>query len=110
MGKIKKIHVYRCSSSCSTEHGYTCPTAGSACETVCGDGIYISGELCEDGDTADGDGCSSTCTVESGWKCTHNGGYSIDTCSTVCGDGLIKGSETCDDNNTSSGDGYRFIM
>jgi cysteine-rich repeat protein len=33
---------------------------------VCGDGILQPGEFCDDGNTIDGDGCSSTCTVEMG--------------------------------------------
>jgi cysteine-rich repeat protein len=32
---------------------------------VCGDGIVNSGETCDDGNTASGDGCSSTCQTES---------------------------------------------
>jgi cysteine-rich repeat protein len=31
---------------------------------VCGDGIVDSAEECDDGNTIDGDGCSSTCTNE----------------------------------------------
>jgi cysteine-rich repeat protein len=40
--------------------------AGSAgkCKPVCGDGIVEIGEECDDGNLVDGDGCSSTCTLE----------------------------------------------
>lgn len=31
--------------------------------SVCGDGVMQGSEECDDGDTQDGDGCSSTCTV-----------------------------------------------
>jgi len=31
---------------------------------ACGDGIPQTGEQCDDGNTVDGDGCSSTCTIE----------------------------------------------
>ncbi len=31
---------------------------------VCGDGMLSGAEACEDGNTADGDGCSATCTLE----------------------------------------------
>jgi len=41
-----------------------------------------------------GDGCSSTCTVETGWQCN---GASV--CIPICGDGLNVGSEVCDDGN-----------
>ena len=67
---------------------------------VCGDGDVI-GEACDDGNTASGDGCSSSCTVEPGYACTG----SPSTCVAICGDGLIVGGETCDDGNTSGGDG-----
>ncbi|MBI2376998.1 MAG: DUF4215 domain-containing protein [Deltaproteobacteria bacterium] len=31
---------------------------------ACGDGFVGAGEQCDDGNTADGDGCSSTCSIE----------------------------------------------
>ena len=37
---------------------------------VCGDGSVDTGEQCDDTNTAPGDGCSATCTVESGWGCS----------------------------------------
>lgn len=58
-------------------------------------------EECDDDNTAGDDGCSSTCTLETGWSC--NGTPS--TCAPICGDGLAVGSETCDDGNTDAGDG-----
>jgi len=36
---------------------------------VCGNGIKETGETCDDTNTNDGDGCSSLCQVENGWKC-----------------------------------------
>ncbi len=33
---------------------------------VCGNGILQPGEFCDDGNTTDGDCCSSTCTIEAG--------------------------------------------
>ncbi|MBK8409991.1 MAG: hypothetical protein IPL19_18695 [Sandaracinaceae bacterium] len=42
------------------------------CEgTACGNGRVNGtiGEECDDGDLGNGDGCSSTCTVEPGWVC-----------------------------------------
>ena len=39
-------------------------TAALGCVTLCGDGIYVAGvEQCDDNNTANYDGCSSTCTV-----------------------------------------------
>ncbi|HEV8245405.1 MAG TPA: DUF4215 domain-containing protein [Polyangiaceae bacterium] len=48
---------------CQVEADYDCPTAGQPCVTnaVCGDGRLSSAEACDDGNTAGGDGCSSTC-------------------------------------------------
>ena len=59
-----------CSSTCTTETGYTCSGTPSTCSTTCGDGIKAGAEGCDDGGVLNGDGCSSTCTVESGWSCT----------------------------------------
>jgi len=68
----------------------------------CGNGIREGTEQCDDGNAANGDGCSVTCTVESGWQCV---GSNPTVCGTVCGDGLVRGSEQCDDGNTTNGDG-----
>lgn len=64
-----------CSSVCAIETGFTC-SGGSAfgsdtCTQICGDG-YITHSLlgsnrCDDENTRSGDGCSSTCYIESGW-------------------------------------------
>jgi len=60
-------------------------------EATCGDGraATLLGEQCDDGNTTDGDGCSSACIAE------------------FCGDGVVMASlsEQCDDGNTSSEDG-----
>ncbi|USN54812.1 MAG: hypothetical protein H6765_10200 [Candidatus Peribacteria bacterium] len=58
-------------ASCSTHldcgpgtcvEGYcTCP---SGCGEECGNGLLSESEDCDDGNTTDGDGCSSTCTHE----------------------------------------------
>jgi len=50
-----------CATDCTTvEHGYTCPTAGVLCVSVCGDGIKVSTEDCDDGDLTPGDWSSPT--------------------------------------------------
>jgi cysteine-rich repeat protein len=38
----------------------------------CGDGIndFLGTELCDDGNTSDGDGCSALCTLEPGFACS----------------------------------------
>ena len=60
---------------------------------ICGDGLLEDAEECDDGNTADGDGCSAVCTIEDG----------------VCGDGVIGAGEECDDGNTADGDGCSSI-
>ncbi|APR80127.1 Multiple EGF-like-domain protein 3 precursor [Minicystis rosea] len=68
---------------------------------TCGDGTLGGAEACDDGNTVSGDGCSATCTIESGYTCSG----SPSACATVCGDGIKAGAEACDDGNASSGDG-----
>ncbi|NNJ78923.1 MAG: cadherin-like domain-containing protein [Xanthomonadales bacterium] len=41
-----------------------------ATAAVCGDSIPDIGEQCDDGNSAAGDGCSSSCQVEPGFSCT----------------------------------------
>jgi cysteine-rich repeat protein len=110
--------------------------SGDACvETpppACGDGTVDAGEQCDDGNTTNGDGCSSTCqtepppppppacgdgTVDAGEQCddgnTANGDGCSSTCQTepppppppACGDGTVDAGEQCDDGNTTNGDG-----
>ncbi|WP_082282799.1 DUF4215 domain-containing protein [Myxococcus hansupus] len=78
----------------------TAPDAGGA---VCGDGVVESPEVCDDGNTVGGDGCSATCReLEVGWVCPAAGGR----CSAaLCGDGIVAGAEECEDGNSVSGDG-----
>jgi cysteine-rich repeat protein len=58
-----------------------------ACQPRCGNGKVEAGETCDDGNTVDGDGCDSNCTV------------------TACGNGIKTAGEVCDDGNPISGDG-----
>lgn len=66
---------------------------------TCGDALKDGTEACDDGNVTNGDGCSSTCSIETGWNCS---GLS---CSPILGDGLLLGNEQCDDGNLSNGDG-----
>jgi fibro-slime domain-containing protein len=61
-----------CTPFCRLEP--TCPAAGGACTTPCGDGRLLpidkaNGQVCDDGNTIDGDGCSSKCKKEDGFVC-----------------------------------------
>jgi cysteine-rich repeat protein len=67
-----------------------CPAAcGRSCDTneYCGNGRTECVELCDDNNTISGDGCSSSCAIEPGYKCTGGSVSSEDTCVVHCGDG-----------------------
>ncbi|MEK6799202.1 MAG: EGF domain-containing protein [Planctomycetota bacterium] len=66
-----------------------------ATRVVCGDGVIEGGEECDDGNVADGDGCSSLCTVEAGYACNTTG-------PSVCTDNdeCALGTHDCDVNAT----------
>jgi len=53
----------------------------------CGNGLLEPGEDCDDANVVSGDGCSSSCHLES------------------CGDGHLDDGEECDDGNALAGDG-----
>ncbi len=57
--------------------------------TLCGNSILEGSEQCDDGNTKNGDGCSSGCRTE----------YQ------KCGNGIIEIGEECDDGNINTGDG-----
>jgi cysteine-rich repeat protein len=64
---------------------------------VCGNWQPDPGEECDDGNTTDGDGCSSTCQIE----CFD--GFCI--LRPFCGDARLAWDELCDDGNTTDRDG-----
>ena len=103
-----------CRADCAAvEPGYRCPTPGQACvvitpddEVVCGDGALGGGEVCDDGNTESGDGCTADCSaVEPGFLCPDVGQPCIEEHVPVCGDGVLEDGEVCDDGNIESGDG-----
>lgn len=66
-------------------------------QDVCGDGraSVPANEACDDGNAINGDGCSDTCTVESGYDCPPSGNCTdIDECTL--------GTDNCDANATCS--------
>ncbi|MBN1609151.1 MAG: DUF4215 domain-containing protein [Polyangiaceae bacterium] len=118
-----------CSADCQVELGWACPAYGMPChEVVCGDGqadwyameadggyVYYASEECDDGNTVDGDGCTSECTAEVGYYCETPGAPCREV---LCGDGsqdpyvasadgygTVWDYELCDDGNTDSNDG-----
>lgn len=54
-----------CQCHCNTYY----ENVDDICSEVCGDGVLLS-LPCDDGNTESGDGCSSKCALESGFKCT----------------------------------------
>ena len=96
-------------AACTIEVNYTCSVVGQSCvftppppPAQCGNGTIEGGEACDDGNTSGGDGCSSVCAVETGWKCTAQNTPCV---AKQCGDGVLAGTEQCDDGivNTTSG-------
>lgn len=53
--------------------------------STCGDGAITSVEACDDGNTTPGDGCSATCTVETGFLCegTPSACFNYTACTTA---------------------------
>jgi cysteine-rich repeat protein len=71
----------------------------------CGDGILNIGEICDDGNTASGDGCSPDCrTMEAEFYCPYPGKPCVHAIP-HCGNGLIDHpDEMCDDANNINDD------
>lgn len=112
-------------------NGIDCDASPNECPPpgVCGDGKPGLGESCDDNNTNDGDGCSSTCQIEGPyWACAFGipcvdvrdcaqlgdagdaGGAGDAGCvvppkDPVCGDGFVDPGERCDDGNVTGGDG-----
>jgi cysteine-rich repeat protein len=81
----------------------TLPTAtcNTNCTTsVCGDGrrnpVPAANEACDDGNTNSGDGCSSTCQVESGFSCTAVANTLSSCTGGACNNGVVNAGEQCD--------------
>ena len=77
----------------------------------------VPGEQCDDGNTDNCDGCSSTCqweecgngVLECGEHCDDGNTANCDGCSSTCqlecGNGVLECAEDCDDGNTANCDG-----
>ena len=85
---------------------------------VCGDGRLDAGEVCDDGNFANGDSCTIACSlaecgngiVEPGEECDDGNPTNGDGCSNTCarqacGNGTLEAGEECDDGNLVNGDG-----
>jgi cysteine-rich repeat protein len=84
----------------------------------CLDGFVDPGELCDDGNESEGDGCDANCTptacgngrVTSGEACDDGNAVDGDGCDagcvpTGCGNGVQTEGEACDDGNATPADG-----
>jgi len=63
-------------------------SVGGGAAQVCGNSILEGNEICDDGNTASGDGCSADCLSNES-----------------CGNSITELAESCDDGNIASGDG-----
>ena len=84
------------------------PSATQDCGTTaapgCGDGVINqASELCDDGNSVPGDGCSGVCKTERYYTCPTAGKPCVTTI--ICGDGMLGPGEACDDGNKTDGDG-----
>jgi cysteine-rich repeat protein len=71
---------------------------------VCGNGALEAGELCDDQNTDDDDGCSADCAAQDPeYDCSKPGEPCVDL--VVCGDSQLEGDEACDDGNEADDDG-----
>lgn len=65
---------------------------GGGAGQVCGNGAVEGNEVCDDGNTSAGDGCSANCLSDE-----------------TCGNGITELAEDCDDGNSVSGDGCSAV-
>ncbi len=93
---------------CSDDSGSS-GSGGNGGDSTCGNSSVEADEVCDDGNTENGDGCNADCSVvEDGWTCPNEGGKCSKNAEPVeekCGDGVVSGREVCDDGNTNSTDG-----
>ena len=69
-------------------------------EPICGDGMIVGPEACDDSNDLRGDGCAADClSIEEGWECFDG------KCIPICGNGEINTDEECDDANNTDYDG-----
>ncbi|MEM9072441.1 MAG: DUF4215 domain-containing protein [Myxococcota bacterium] len=96
-------------------------TRGGCFSLDCGNRVVEGDEVCDDGNIADGDGCSADCRSNEecgngvidariGEMCDDGNNEDGDECQSNCalprcGDGIMDGEEVCDDGNSEPGDG-----
>ncbi len=75
---------------------------GAPADPACGNGTLDGDDVCDDGNTKAGDGCSATCQVEAGWDCDAQVRGSS---SCTCSDGYKSDGKTCIDKDECGSDG-----
>ena len=92
-------------------------TGGSFARASCGDGLVQGREACDDGNNRNGDGCSSSCEIESPQQRRaareqlaqqaqeQERTLRLLARDKACGNGLVQAPEQCDDGNKADGDG-----
>lgn len=95
---------FRC--ACNTGYEGT----GVSCTPNCGDGMTYGTEQCDDNNNKGGDGCSTTCTIETpNFKCENNTQTSVSACSCANNYYTRTGGEPCaifcEATSTCSGNG-----
>ena len=101
-------------SSWSIELGYSCSGGSTSTKDVWieiwGDSKRFNSNVtyCDDGNTLNGDGCTSLCIIESGWNWSGGTSSTKDICSEIWGDGRRFNSISTywDDGNSVDGDGW----
>lgn len=81
------IWTLRIDDTASADSGTLQQWSLLVCRSACGNGSLDAGEICDDGNNTDGDGCDSNCTP------------------TGCGNGIVTVGEECDDGNLVDYDG-----
>ena len=102
------------------ENGIDCDNdCITACPSACGNNAVETGEICDDGNDDDTDGCTASCqTARCGdgfvharvEECDDGNAIETDSCTnackkSVCGDSLVQLKEECDDGNRDELDG-----
>jgi uncharacterized repeat protein (TIGR01451 family)/MYXO-CTERM domain-containing protein len=79
---------------------------------LCGNGQLNAGEVCDDGNPTNGDGCDTNCRLSNNQNCTMDSQCSSGVCdptsgkcepANTCGNGKIEPPEACDDGGTAPG-------
>ena len=114
-----------CTAGCTGDGD--CPGGASVCDLsevpaacepadTCGNNRVESGESCDDGSNAAGDGCGATCLLEDGEVCAAGTDCESGVCDATedpdvcesadtCGNGTVESGEGCDDGGVTPGDG-----